>query len=459
MRIAWFTPFGPSSAIGDYSEAVVRRLADGDEVTVFAPVEACGEVPRPSPLPVVPIPPVPSAELLGRLSGFDLAVYNLGNHVFNHLSAYEVSVRKPGIVILHDLVMRDFFRGYFLLHREEPDGFPRLLGYAHGPEAEALGRDVVMGLTGEGVEDPVRLRFPMFKPAVRRALGVVVHSEYARGRVSAEVPAPVRAIDFPLFGPAAEAAPARPRFPGGRVRVLTFGVLIPNKLVHSVIEAIAGSELLRRSVRFTAVGSEGVEGYAERLRTLIDANRLGDTVSLAGRLSDDALRAALSESDVVVNLRNPHCGESSASLLTSLVAGVPTVVWDHGSYGEFPDDVVVKVRSEAEIVEALEGLVGDPSRRRVLGRTARAHALARFDTDRYCGQFREFAAQVRSAAPVLSLTDTAADRLAELGSTDLDGLADRVAAEIAALVPPGPAACLTPPPPASARVSSRATAA
>jgi hypothetical protein len=137
---------------------------------------------------------------------------------------------------------------------------------------------------------------------------------------------------------------------------------------------------------------------------------------------------------------------------------VPTVVWDHGSYGEFPDDVVVKVRSEAEIAGALEELVGDPARRQLLGRTARAHAVARFDTDRYCRQLREFAGQVRSAAPVLSLTDTAAERLAELGSTDLDGLAGRVAAEIAALVPPGPAACLTQPPPA-ARVLSRATAA
>ncbi|HET6576035.1 MAG TPA: glycosyltransferase family 4 protein [Fimbriiglobus sp.] len=443
MRIAWFTPFTPLHAIGDYSEAIVRRLAVRDEVTVFAPADVGGEAPRPSPLPVVPIPHEPTPDLLARLDGFDVCVYNLGDHIHNHLAVYETALRRPGITVLHDLMMRDFFLGYFVLHRKDPAGFARLLGYAHGPEAEALGRDVVEGRRPEEVEDPVRLTFPMYKPALRRALGVVVHSEYARGRVAPDVPAPVRRIDFPLFGPAArtaEASPARPPSANGKVRLLTFGMLNPNKLVHATIEAIAGSDRLRRAVQFTVVGSEGIAGYEGRLRGLIADQGLGEAVSLVGRLSDDELRAALAEADVVVNLRNPHGGESSASLLTSLVAGVPTVVWDHGYYGEFPDDVVVKVRSEAEIAGALEGLVGDPARRQRIGKASRAHALARFDTDRYCQQFREFAGQVRQAAPLFTLTDAAADRLAELGSSDLDGLADRIAAEVATFVPEVPSA-------------------
>src|SRR5581483_6133262 len=218
MRIAWFTPFGPRSAIGDYSETIVRRLAVEDEVTVFAPAGDGADAPRPFPLPVVPIPPVPPVEVLEQLCGFDLAVYNLGNHLHNHLSAYETAVRRPGVVVLHDLVLRDFFRGYFLLHRKDPAGFARFLRYAHGPEAEAHGRDVVEGRRHEDYDDPARLRFPLFKPALHRALGVVVHSEYARGRVAAEVPAPVRMIDFPRFGPTADAAPPGSGTPAARSR-------------------------------------------------------------------------------------------------------------------------------------------------------------------------------------------------------------------------------------------------
>ena len=61
---------------------------------------------------------------------------------------------------------------------------------------------------------------------------------------------------------------------------------------------------------------------------------------LPGRLSDDDLWQQLTQADVVVNLRNPHFGESSASLLDALLAEAAIVVWNHGYYAEFPDDVV-----------------------------------------------------------------------------------------------------------------------
>lgn len=437
MRIAWFTPFTPRHAIGDYSEAIVRRLAEDDDVTVFAPAEVGGEVPRPCPLAVVPLPPEPTPELLAQLDGYDLAVYNLGDHLANHLPIYETAVRRPGLVVLHDLVMRDFFLGYYFLHRKDPAAFPRYVGYSHGPEAEALARDVVEGHRPEDIEDPARLRYPMFKPAAYRAAGVVVHSEYTRGRVAADVPTPVRLIDFPLFGPVAELAEVvRPeRQPAdGKVRLLTFGMLNPNKLVHTAIQAIAGSEFLRRSVRFTVIGVEGNPGYDHRLRELVSGYRLGAVVDLAGRRSDDELRAALAEADVCINLRNPHFGESSASLLSSLVAGVPTVVWDHGFYAEFPDDAVMKIRSEGELAPGLVRLVRNPGLRRRMGLAARTHALSRFNTDHYCDRFRGFAEEVLRHAPLLGLTDRVSGLLHELGASDLDGLTARFAGEMAALV-------------------------
>ena len=36
MRIAWFTPFNPNSAIGHYSETVVQELAKTDDVVIYA---------------------------------------------------------------------------------------------------------------------------------------------------------------------------------------------------------------------------------------------------------------------------------------------------------------------------------------------------------------------------------------------------------------------------------------
>ena len=68
-----------------------------------------------------------------RLKVCDVVVYNMGNHYYNHKMVYEAAIRHPGIVILHDLVLRDFFRGYHLQQRHDPDGLARHVLYNEGP--------------------------------------------------------------------------------------------------------------------------------------------------------------------------------------------------------------------------------------------------------------------------------------------------------------------------------------
>jgi glycosyltransferase involved in cell wall biosynthesis len=432
VRIAWFTPFSPRSAIGHYSEVIVDHLARQHRVTLFVPSDDGDEAPRPTAHPLVVIPDLPTDAIVGALDRFDAVVYNMGNFPRYHLAVYETAVRHPGVVVLHDLVMRDFFIALTRDLLGRPDLFPALLRYAHGPEAEAHGRDVLAGRAAEW-EDPRRLAYPLFLPTLRGAVGAVVHSAYAFGRVRELTPLPLARLDFPLFGPARQlaAAPVHPPRPADApVRVLTFGVVNGNKLIHTTIDAIARSPLLRDRVRFEVIGG-GDKRYAAKLEEQVRRHRLDGVVTLAGWQPDDRLQAALAGSDVVVNLRNPHTGESSASLLDALVAGVPTVVWDHGFYAEFPDDVVVKVKAEAELRPALERLVGDADLRTRMGRAAREHAVRRFDTAAYCDGLVAFLEEAFTAAPLSRLADRAGDVLTELGCTPEDEAARRVGREIA----------------------------
>ena len=107
------------------------------------------------------------------------------------------------------------------------------------------------------MDDRAGLHFPMFKSALRRCLGVIVHSEYSRERVAAAVSSPVAMLDFPPFGPCVNHAreiPRPGRHPSGKTRLLTFGVLNPNKLIHKVIEQIGRSRYLRDNVTYTVIG-------------------------------------------------------------------------------------------------------------------------------------------------------------------------------------------------------------
>lgn len=428
MRIGWFTPYNPCSGIGDYSEVILRALAGTVTVEVFAADAAGVSESRPCALPLTCLKGKAGVPDLGR---FDLLVYNLGSYAPYHARIFDAAQARPGLAILHDLVMRDFFNGYYADGRYAPGSLERCRAFCHG--AETLAEQRHLNRIPTAVARSADLfRYTMAPAVAHRALGIVVHSEFTRRRVAAAADVPVRKIDFPIFGPAQQCvdlAPAR-RNDDGQVRLLTFGVLNPNKLVHAVIAAIGNDPHLRRHAVYTVLGT-GEAPYVAWLKVLIEQFGLEDQVRLLGYRDDDELRQEMAVSDIIVNLRNPHLGESSAVLLNSLVAGLPTVVWDHGFYGEFPDDVVCKVQSEEELAVALARLCRDPAGRQRLGQRARAHALERFDVATYVRRFLEFAEELRGRQPLQHLYDRVTEVMVEMGVCHDDGLADRLADEIA----------------------------
>ena len=96
MKIGWFTPFNPHSAVGNYSEAVCAALTAGaDEVTVFASEPDGQGEPRPAPFPVVRLAPHVTPACLEQFDRFDLLVYNMGNHMPYHRKVYDLALCRP----------------------------------------------------------------------------------------------------------------------------------------------------------------------------------------------------------------------------------------------------------------------------------------------------------------------------------------------------------------------------
>ena len=116
MKIAWLSPFRKyGSGIGQFSAAACNGLLrGGHEVVVFASDLGPADEPYCSNLPIVRLTDSDHETVLSSLDDFDLVAYNLGDHAGYHRSIYDLSRKHRGIVILHDLVMRDFFAGYFL---------------------------------------------------------------------------------------------------------------------------------------------------------------------------------------------------------------------------------------------------------------------------------------------------------------------------------------------------------
>jgi glycosyltransferase involved in cell wall biosynthesis len=438
VKIAWVTPFSRRSAIGQYSAVIVERLRTLADVTVFASDVSPGSESK-SWLPdadVHGILQMPLEGLLEVLDDFTLQVYNLGNYLAFHRVIYELALARPGIAVLHDVVMYHFFIGYYLQYRKDPTGYLDEVMFSHGAVVRADASAMLAGDARRIIPDQLLPRFNMAKSAIHRSDGVIVHSEFARRSVAPVAEGPVIHIPFPTPR-IASAAPSsrllRRRHADGKLRLLTLGMVNRNKLIAEVVAVLAASPYLRGQVVYHVIGSCDDSVYAQQVQQDIEDLGLEDVVFLLGHRPEKELQTYLARADLVINLRNPHLGEASWSLLEASFAGKPSVVWKHGFYDEFPDDAVAKVSSLEELGPKIEKLCRDAKARQALGERVRSFAERTFSTEQYCDRFLAFAQRTQYNRPVLRLTDTAAAMLAELGQSAKSPAADLLAAEISAL--------------------------
>ena len=116
----------------------------------------------------------------------------------------------------------------------------------------------------------------------------------------------------------------------------------------------------------------------ELLKQKISELGIEKNVYISGFLSELEYAAALELTDVVVNLRYPSMGESSATLCEAMIYGKPIIVSDIKQYKEYPDEVCWKLpvgRKEVELLEAyLEYMIQNPNICKVMGENAANYA-------------------------------------------------------------------------------------
>src|SRR5215471_16159184 len=177
MKLAYFSPLSPQrSGISDYSEELLPYLAEAAEITLFVdgfqPVnsevlsrfEICDYRRRP--------------DLLERLKSCDAIVYHMGNDHRYHTGIYEALVRYPGILVLHDFALQDFFFNLANSRRDLRlylDEVARCYGETVRNAAnEALAGGAMPRIASNRVD------FPLNDAIVRAARGVIVHSHCSR---------------------------------------------------------------------------------------------------------------------------------------------------------------------------------------------------------------------------------------------------------------------------------------
>lgn len=388
LRIAYVSPLNPqSTGVSDYSEELLPALGQLAEVDLFVD----GFVPA-------------NPAIRDHFARFDCAdfpthaaerrhdvnLYQMGNSLY-HAPIFRLLTRFPGIVVLHDVVLHHFFLELARRDRD-PSLYLREMAYARGIDGIADGLAV---LTGE--QPPALFDDPLIDRIRDASLGILVHSEFARSLVAARgadrvgvVPAHV-ATPSPLSSVQRRATRAELGLPADAIIAGAFGLATPAKCLDVALRAFARVHREIPTTRFLIAGPVEPPGW---LDPIIAELGLASAVTLSGPLPFDRFLRAIASVDIGINLRDPTAGETSASLLRLMAAGVPSIVSDVGAFAELPDGTCWKIangaNAEDALAQALYALATAESRRVELATAGRAHVLAHHSPSSTARAYRAF---------------------------------------------------------------------
>ena len=360
LKIAYFSPLPPArSGIADYSAELLPHLAEMADITLFADDPAAV---TPSGFPVRPASDFPSCH-----ADYDLPLYQMGNSD-QHETIYVMLRQYPGVVVLHDYFLHHFIQ-HRTLGRGDWTGYGVELGYALGHEGRRVARAVHRG----DAEAPL-FDVPLNQRLIDATLGMIVHSQFAAEGVRRYRPdVPLAVIPAPVEPHAGASWRDKLNLPEDAVLFGSFGQITPAKQIDVALSAFGDARQACPQAHYLLVG-EALPGV--ELAGMLAAPELNRVVHHVGYVADLAeFINWIHTVDVVVNLRQPTAGETSAVALRAMAAGRPLIVYDHGWYSELPDAAALKVSpgDETALRQAMVALAHSTERRRAMGQAGREY--------------------------------------------------------------------------------------
>ncbi len=375
MRVAYLSPLPPErSGIADYSAELLPALAARCEIELVV-----AEGARPDAAGSAGLAVVRESQLAERLAAgrYDAVLYQIGNDGRFHGGIYDLALRHPGVVVMHEVVLHHLVR-HRTVGAGRAEAYVEALRYAYGRSGEQAGRRAVDA--GVPVDPFV---FPLFEELVDRSRALLVHNEYCRERIlRSRGGARVAVVPhhLSLAAPAGveldpRAARAALGIEEGEFVAATFGFITPAKRVDVLLRAFAR---LRRAVANARLILVGEVEPRYNVAALEGARETG--VSWIGRTDLGQFLQWMAACDVAVNLRWPTGGETSGTLVRLLGMGKPVIATRAGAFAEIPAGCCALVDvagEEAEMLEALlRELAEQPALRREMGENARRLAAA-----------------------------------------------------------------------------------
>jgi glycosyltransferase involved in cell wall biosynthesis len=355
MRINWFSPLPPAkSGIADYTLGILPTFSKKAEVILWTDQTDW----EPSLEQYAQIQTYKSGKTdWPTLNRAAVSFYNIGNNHRFHTSIWQVSKQSPGVVVLHDFRLHDFFESLYRGVWRDERGYLAQMEACYGEEGLKAAAEFV---TAEQADyDSMAQRFPMFPLVLEDSLATVVHTEEAYTEVKSASRGPVVYTPLPFSGELQGKRSISEN--GAPYSLIVFGHIGRNRRLESVLEALC---LLPERERFH-LDIYGEIDDPRSLRNRIHDLKLKQIVTVHGYAPNEELDRALQAASLAINLRYPTMGEASASQLRIWTHALPTLVTKVGWYASLSEETVSHVRPEHEVDDIRSHLLSfleDPKR-------------------------------------------------------------------------------------------------
>lgn len=279
---------------------------------------------------------------LEKLRGqYDEIIYHIGNCVRYHANTYKLFETLGGIAEIHDFDLNAFFYQAFYATGQK-EIYRRALKAGYGEAGEQHFKNLE-----KKKENPDGKRFPMSHGIARLADKVIVHNEWSYRQLGDDVAKfmvplacfELETVDEDNRKAVLERVRDKIRLQQGEFVIGCLGWMNSNKRPQAIIQSLAKLRRQGYPVKLVFWGEKGTE----ECNSLIEREKLEDAVVITGYLEREEYLAGLALSHIILNLRYPTMGESSATLCETIKAGKPCIVTAINQYMEYPDDVCWKV--------------------------------------------------------------------------------------------------------------------
>jgi glycosyltransferase involved in cell wall biosynthesis len=313
-------------------------------------------------------------------------LFQIGNNA-GHAYILPWIERVSGVVVIHDATLAHVL-DWIAAKSGGPSAYRDLADAAHGPLAkEVLVQSSLNGLWFGAMGQEITF----LPPVIRPSRAIIVHSRLARQRVlAADASACVHVI--PHFAHVGKDRLAdRSEESRTEYRILCLGFPSRAKRLDLVLDALR--IILNTGIEARLIIAGEIRPEEVDLESEIRARDLGGAVELKGYVPENLISDLIDNADVLVNLRDPTSGESSGTLARALGAGLCTMVTDVGTYSEFPDGTVYKLRkaemTASGLAQALWRLWHDPALRAAIAAGGQAYVFRHCSIEGVAQQYRD----------------------------------------------------------------------